>query len=125
MRLNNEHIPDTLVSTPFFDPPPLCVFFKVSRFLEALLSRCAADIQAGRGEGESPPLRLLADASFYEMEPVARSGECLLAVPMCLSSPILGSGGLFSRLQALHTDLLYLYGCLVVPLTLPSFLLDV
>lgn len=48
--------------------------FQVALFLEALLSRCAADIFAGRREEESPPLKLLSDASFYEMEAVAKSG---------------------------------------------------
>ena len=105
MCQNNEQIPDTLESTPLFGTRPLLRFFKVSRFLEALLSRCAADIQAGRGEGESSPLRLLADASFYEMEPIARSGECRLAVPMCRCHCLrrsLAAADCFSRLQALR-----------------------
>lgn len=46
-------------------------------FLEALFSKCAADLLAGRrGEEDSPALRLLTDASFYEMEAVAQSGAC-------------------------------------------------
>ncbi|CAM9855257.1 unnamed protein product, partial [Ectocarpus sp. 6 AP-2014] len=51
---------------------------QVALFLEALLSRCAADILAGRGEEESPPLRLLSDASFYEMEAVAKSTPAVI-----------------------------------------------
>ncbi|CAM9371733.1 unnamed protein product, partial [Ectocarpus sp. 8 AP-2014] len=51
---------------------------QVALFLEALLSRCAADILAGRGEEESPPLRLLSDASFYEMEAVAKSAPAVI-----------------------------------------------
>ncbi|CAM9790800.1 unnamed protein product, partial [Ectocarpus sp. 4 AP-2014] len=51
---------------------------QVSLFLEALLSRCAADILDGRGEEESPPLRLLSDASFYEMEAVAKSAPAVI-----------------------------------------------
>lgn len=51
-------------------------YVQVALFLEALFSRCAADVLAGLGEEESPPLRLLTDASFYEMEAVAQSGGC-------------------------------------------------
>ncbi|CAM9653967.1 unnamed protein product, partial [Ectocarpus sp. 13 AM-2016] len=51
---------------------------QVALFLEALLSRCAADILDGRGEEESPPLRLLSDASFYEMEAVAKSAPAVI-----------------------------------------------
>lgn len=49
---------------------------QVSLFLEALFSRCAADVLARRTEEESAPLRLLTDASFYEMEAVAHCGTC-------------------------------------------------
>ncbi|CAB1100685.1 unnamed protein product [Ectocarpus sp. CCAP 1310/34] len=52
--------------------------YLVALFLEALLSRCAADILDGRGEEESPPLRLLSDASFYEMEAVAKSAPAVI-----------------------------------------------
>lgn len=54
----------------------LCVVcqFQVARFVEALFSRCAADVLAGRSEEDSAPLRLLSDASFYEIEAVAERG---------------------------------------------------
>lgn len=48
---------------------------QVSYFLEALFSRYASDMLQGRSGEESAPLRLLADASFYEMEAVAQCGR--------------------------------------------------
>ncbi|CAM9386652.1 unnamed protein product, partial [Scytosiphon promiscuus] len=51
---------------------------QVAFFLEALLSRCASDVLAGRDEEESPPLRLLSDASFYEMEAVAEAAPAVV-----------------------------------------------
>lgn len=60
----------------------LLFLLKVALFLEALLSRCASDVLAGRGEEESSPLKLLSDASFYEMEAVAQSGELLKAASL-------------------------------------------
>lgn len=63
--------------------PLLSVIFplKVALFLEALLSRCASDVLAGSDEEESSPLKLLSDASFYEMEAVAQSGELFSRLP--------------------------------------------
>lgn len=71
-RLTLRHTP----RRPSLRVAPSCS--KVSLFLEALLSRCASDVLSGRGEEKSPPLRLLSDASFYEMEAVAQSGQSVL-----------------------------------------------
>ena len=42
--------------------------------METIFLRCATDLLAGRREYESAPLRLLTDASFYEMEAIAETG---------------------------------------------------
>lgn len=43
--------------------------------MDAFFSRCAEELLAGRsGDDKSSPLRLLTDASFYELESVAQCG---------------------------------------------------
>ena len=69
-----------LLAAPRIRSPP-SFSLKVALFMEALLSRCASDVLAGRGEEESSPLKLLSDASFYEMEAVAQSGKLLARPP--------------------------------------------